>query len=205
MHRFAAATTKISGLTVLALFLSFLVTGCSPPVPRITLAPTLTPSPSGDRAAPATPYSTNTSTPTPTVARWSSPSPSPTPRIHIVQKGDVLGKIAQDWNTTLDAIIQANGIEDPNRLSIGQILIIPHPTAAPEVGKPENATPRPTFTPQPTASPIPSDRVVYVTATGNEYHREACSRLNGEGLPITCQEAVALGYRRCKLCEPDCW
>jgi len=205
MHQIVTTTAKASRLAVLTLLLCFLVAGCSPPVPRITLAPTLTPSPSSGQSVPATRYPTNTPAPTPTITQQPSPSPSPTPRSYVVQKGDVLGKIAQDWGITLEAIIAANDIKDANHLSIGQTLIIPPPTVEPRTGNPENATPRPTFTPKPTASPIPSDRVVYITTTGNEYHLEGCSKLAGRGIPITCQEAIAMGYRRCKLCKPGCW
>lgn len=205
MRQIVTTTSKTSRLAALALLLCFLVAGCSPPVARITLAPTLTPSPPSGQPVHATQSPTNTPTLTPIITQQPSPSPSPTPRTYVVQKGDVLGGIARDWGITLESIIEANGIEDPGRLSIGQVLIIPPPTAEPESGNPANATPRPTFTPRPTASPIPSDRVVYITATGTEYHLEGCSRLEGHGMPITCQEAIALGYRRCKDCKPGCW
>lgn len=205
MRQIVTTTAKTSRLAALTFLICFLVAGCSPPVPRITLAPTLTPSPSSSQPVHATQSPTNMPTPTPTITQQPSPSPTPTPRTHVVQKGDVLGRIAQDWGITLESLIEANGIIDPSRLSIGQVLIIPPPTTRPESGNSANATPRPTFTPRPTASPIPSDRVVYITATGTEYHLEDCSGLEGQGMPITCQEALALGYRRCKLCKPGCW
>jgi len=190
---------------VLALLFSILLSGCTPAVPPITLAPTLTPSPSSRRMATPTRQATPTPTPTATSTPRPSPSPSPTPQTYVVRKGDVLGRIARDWNVTLSSLIEANGIEDPSRLSIGQVLVIPPPTEAPKAAQGTDGTPRPTFTPSPTASPIPSEHVVYITATGNEYHREGCPELGGQGLPITCREAVALGYRRCKVCQPDCW
>ena len=183
----------------------FLVVGCSPPVPRITLAPTLTPSPSARRTVLATRPPTSTLVPTPTATLRPSPAPSPTARTYVVKKGDVLGRIAQDWGVSLESLIEANGIDNPSYLSIGQVLVIPPPPVTPGMGDPRDATPRPTFTSRPTASPVPSERVVYITATGSEYHSEGCPELKGEGFPITCQEAVALGYRRCKLCKPGCW
>lgn len=45
--------------------------------------------------------------------------------IHVVQKGDVLWKIADYYNTDIDSIVEANAIPDPNRLLVGQSLIIP--------------------------------------------------------------------------------
>lgn len=67
----------------------------------------------------------------------SSPTPDsphvlPTPRVdpgqHVVQAGDTLGKIAQQYGVSLEALMQANGLSDPNLLSVGQALDIPAPS-----------------------------------------------------------------------------
>ncbi|ADL06837.1 DUF3794 and LysM peptidoglycan-binding domain-containing protein [Thermosediminibacter oceani] len=50
---------------------------------------------------------------------------SPTMTIYIVQKGDTLWKIAKRYNVTLEAIIQANNLENPDLIYPGQRLIIP--------------------------------------------------------------------------------
>lgn len=44
---------------------------------------------------------------------------------YTVQRGDTLFTIAQRFGTTVRAIQQANNISDPNRISVGQVLIIP--------------------------------------------------------------------------------
>jgi len=44
---------------------------------------------------------------------------------YIVRPGDTLFRIARRFNTTVDALVAANRITNPNRLSIGQRLIIP--------------------------------------------------------------------------------
>jgi LysM repeat protein len=44
---------------------------------------------------------------------------------HIVQQGETLSTIAKAYNVTTKAIIQANKIKNPDRLSIGQKLFIP--------------------------------------------------------------------------------
>jgi LysM repeat protein len=63
-----------------------------------------------------------------------SPSPSPSPaglappqqRIHVVEGGDTLNRIAQRYGVTVEAIMQANGFTDRNRiLRIGERLVIP--------------------------------------------------------------------------------
>ena len=45
--------------------------------------------------------------------------------VYIVQPGDTLGSIAAQFNTTVHAIAQANGILNPNRIGVGQKLLIP--------------------------------------------------------------------------------
>ncbi len=46
-------------------------------------------------------------------------------RIHIVTQGDTLTYIATKYNTTVEAIMKANNLDDAHWLSIGQRLIIP--------------------------------------------------------------------------------
>ncbi|MDN4494957.1 glycoside hydrolase family 18 protein [Ureibacillus aquaedulcis] len=46
-------------------------------------------------------------------------------QIHVVQSGQSLFGIAQAYSTTTESIIEANQIENPQRLVIGQALVIP--------------------------------------------------------------------------------
>lgn len=52
---------------------------------------------------------------------------TPTPRQtrHTVQRGDTLFRIAQQYGVTVDAIIAANELTNPDRLLVGEELIIP--------------------------------------------------------------------------------
>ena len=43
----------------------------------------------------------------------------------MVQEGDTLALIAQQFGTTVEALSAANGIEDPNEIVIGDVLVIP--------------------------------------------------------------------------------
>ncbi len=79
-------------------------------------------------------------TPSPVTA---TPPPNPNPTtppsggsVYIVQSGDTLSSIAQRFGVTVNAIVQANGISNPNLIYIGQQLTIsggttPLPTAVP--------------------------------------------------------------------------
>ncbi len=58
-------------------------------------------------------------------APTATPTATPTPIVHVVQQGDTLGAIAFQYGVSMDAIQVANGIENPQFLSIAQELIIP--------------------------------------------------------------------------------
>jgi LysM repeat protein len=87
--------------------------GTQPPPPatptvvvivRPTVAPQPTPVPPG---APITP-------------------PPPGTAIYQVSRGDTLAAIASRFNTTVAAIVQLNGITNPNRIFVGQRLLVPN-------------------------------------------------------------------------------
>lgn len=45
--------------------------------------------------------------------------------VYIVKQGDTLWKIAKKFKTTVDFIVRTNGIEDENKINVGQKLYIP--------------------------------------------------------------------------------
>ena len=49
----------------------------------------------------------------------------PNVQVYVVQDGDTLGEIAQRFGTTVDALVEANNIEDPDLIFSGQRLRIP--------------------------------------------------------------------------------
>jgi LysM repeat protein len=114
--------------------------------PRGLAAATATARPSSAPSAstPATARPTAGTTPGPTDGPASvtpgpsaSPTPAPTPtpapataaptpqRTYVVQDGDTLAAIAQRFGVSVSAIQAANGIEDPNEIIIGDVLVIP--------------------------------------------------------------------------------
>ena len=106
---------------------------------------------SGELIATATPFA---SRPTPTIVKddgnggGSTPTgggteggtATPTPagtqaateRTHVVVVGDTLSAIADRYDSTLEAIMEANGITDASLIFVGQELTIPGVVAAPE-------------------------------------------------------------------------
>jgi LysM repeat protein len=54
-----------------------------------------------------------------------SQAPADAPRTYKVRSGDTLGGIAREFDTTVAALQELNGIDDPRRLRIGQVLELP--------------------------------------------------------------------------------
>jgi len=50
---------------------------------------------------------------------------------YVVKRGDSLGQIAREYNTTVMAIAAANGIANPSQIRVGQRLLIPSGAPAP--------------------------------------------------------------------------
>jgi LysM repeat protein len=136
--------SKIGSLALLALILAM----CAPPPPsgpRPTAATILeiTPAPTLNLDATATEY-----------ARQLVPSPTPA-GLYVVQQGDTLSGLAEDFGTTVEEIMAANGLTDPNALQSGQTLIIPALVAATpaiDMTVPISATANVTATSSPTST-----------------------------------------------------
>jgi LysM repeat protein len=73
-------------------------------------------------ASPTASPAAETPVPTPTVP------PEPTPVVYVVKSGDSLGKIANRYDLTVEQIMAANPeIKNPNKISVGQEIVIPVP------------------------------------------------------------------------------
>lgn len=63
---------------------------------------------------------------------WAAPPSQQGEVVHVVQAGETLFVIAQQYGVTVDEIVAANGIADPDQISVGQRLtIVPSGTAPP--------------------------------------------------------------------------
>jgi LysM repeat protein len=133
------------------LVLLLLLPACQPPqpaTPRATAATILeiTPAATFDIDATATNF-----------ARLQIPSPTPA-GLYIVQAGDTLSGLARDFGSTVEEIMAANGITDPNAIQVGQTLIIPSLVDRPLATAAPISPTVPTATPEPTETPIPPTR-----------------------------------------------
>ena len=142
MHR-AAFVRVVRAATTLGLAGTLTaVTACSrpgssdnPTPPTATTAVRLTASPSAAR--PLSPVASPspraaTTAPAPGVSPAVAPTPSPTKvtgtvpgQTYVVQPGDTLGAIADEFGVTVQELIDANGLTNPDVLRVGQELIIP--------------------------------------------------------------------------------
>ncbi|MFN2118715.1 MAG: LysM peptidoglycan-binding domain-containing protein [Candidatus Promineifilaceae bacterium] len=130
---------QIRWIEIILVMISLTVTACVRPYPGgeaesavptldpsntqppafVTLIPTITPVPSFETPEPTIPN------PTPIIVEPTAETP--TESIYTVVAGDTLFKIALQFDVTVDAIAEANGIIDIDSLEIGQELIIPAP------------------------------------------------------------------------------
>lgn len=124
----------IPALLLVATLLTLAISGFRPDLPASVVASptpsaTTPPTPSTPPTASPTATPTPTPSPSPTVAPSPTatvgPSPQPTHRTYRVRGGDTLTAIAARYGTTVRAIAELNGITDPSRLQVGQVLLIP--------------------------------------------------------------------------------
>jgi LysM repeat protein len=113
-----------------------------PPVTRTATPAAVVPVAANTQAAPGV---------EPTVAEL------PTPTLYVVKSGDSLGSIAQQFDVSVQEIMDANGLTDPNVVSVGQSLTIPVAGSVPPTAEPGTAAPQATAEPpRPTATRDPS-------------------------------------------------
>lgn len=141
--RFVLIRVIVSATVVLTIVLTG---GCARTSAPSSSTPTSTPAVAGDDEA----------TNIPTVLLPASPT-SPPPLLYAVQEGDTLGAIAQTYGVSVEDLIAANDLADPNVLSVGQTLVIPvaglHiPTSAP----PLDLSPAPSPTAAQPPTPLPT-------------------------------------------------
>ncbi len=76
-----------------------------------------------------------------TVPTLAHPHPKPT-HVYEVKQGDTLRGIAKRFGVSLKALIDVNGLQQPDLLRLGQRLVIPGGSVGPAPGGPAKAAPR---------------------------------------------------------------
>jgi LysM repeat protein len=94
--------------------------GTRTPVRTTTAAPSSAPSTSSAPSSGPTP-----TTAAPPAATATATKPATSGQKYVVQAGDTLSDIAEKFGVTVQALIDANKLENPNLLLPGQELIIP--------------------------------------------------------------------------------
>ena len=149
------------------------------PAARRTRVPTETPLPAGAsvRATPTAPQPEPTSTVVGTGTPQSAeppetptpiPSPTPEPVVYVVQPGDSLAAIGRAYGVTVAAIVEANSLQDPDRIRTGQELVLPDPARLPAavIGSGSGASPGAGAGMAAPAAPAPALRWVQDTDPG---------------------------------------
>lgn len=109
---------KVNSFSRCCLTALLALAACAPPQPESPrpTAPAIleiTPAPTQDVDATATAYASRL-------------VPTPTPSgVYIVQEGDTLSGLAEEFGTSVEELMAANGLTDANALQAGQTLIIP--------------------------------------------------------------------------------
>ena len=104
--------------------------------------------------------------------------PQPQGESYTVQAGDTLSVIAGQFGSTVDEIMEANDIDDPTQLFVGQVLIIPGGAEAAE--EVLSATAEPAATPQ-----VSEEEHTYTVQSGDNSYEIA------QSFGITIEELVA--------------
>lgn len=122
-----------------------------------------------------------TATPTPTnvvvvvtATQPAVPIPTSVPQddTYTVQPGDTLNRIAAQFNTTVGALVQLNGIANPNRIFSGQVLNLPVQGGTSDEPVVEATTEsQPNIVPTPTQAPVVQE--TYTVQPGDTLFRLA--------------------------------
>lgn len=86
-----------------------------------------------------------------------------TGQIYVVQAGDTLSEIALRFGVTVEALIDANNLQDPNLIQVGQEIFIPAPEAADVPSTPSDNETRG----ETTQTPLTYQSQVYVVQPGD--------------------------------------
>jgi LysM repeat protein len=111
--------------------------------------------------------------------RTSTPKPTVTPVTYTVQPGDTMGDIALELGVSIDALMRANNLTNPDTLSAGQVLLVPVTPGA-QSAQPGQAT-SPADTPTPEAGQGASQVEIRGVSGAGDLDTESIRLLNSGG------------------------
>jgi murein DD-endopeptidase MepM/ murein hydrolase activator NlpD len=111
---------------------------------------------------------------------------------HTVQRGESLYRIGQAYGVPHTALARLNGIDDPNRIEVGQVIVIPHASRALPVGTitPDRARADPPGAPDLPVGPSPFLWPVAAGSVSSEFgprgstHHDGIDISSPEGTPV---------------------
>lgn len=169
---------RISVLLLVAFLFTF--TACASPatVPQSPTSPAQTQQPT------AQPKTTPTQVPTitPTI-----PTPTKTNIVYITRTGEKYHSGGCQYLSQSQIPIS---LEEAVQRGYSPCSVCNPPKISSQISTPASQT-------QNTASDI-----VYITRTGEKYHRAGCRYLSQSQIPIERQEAIRRGYTPCSVCRP---
>ena len=127
------------------------------------------------------------------------------------------GPDAPEETSSYDWEAYNDGYEDGYAAGVdAQLAALATPTPTPTLSPTPTPTPKPTPTPTPKPTPTPTPRptptptpeperqtvTVYITDTGEKYHRSNCGSLWNSKHAIDLEEAIDRGYEPCRRCNP---
>lgn len=96
-----------------------------------------------------------------------TPQNAPSYDLYIVQFGDSMGSIAERFDVSVEALMQANGLNDPNALGVGQQLFIPINSTGTEPEGEDPQQPIAEITPMTFSSDDPQVEIAAVVGAGD--------------------------------------
>lgn len=90
---------------------------------------------------------------------------------YIVRPGDTLYSIARRHNTTVSELMRLNHLSDPNRIQVGQVLLVPGGAQAPAVSDSSSAASVPIAVPTTAPAPTVTSGCTYRVQPGDTLYR----------------------------------
>ena len=112
---------------------------------------------------------TDTTEGTPVVEEPADQTPPLEDGVYVVRDGDTLGQIAFIYNITVEDLMAANGLTNPDVLEVGQQLVIPDPGFADTAVPP--TTDDTTTAPPPAVDDTTNEEQIHIVQAGDNLYR----------------------------------